>query len=116
MDKTARSSLPLAVLVLLSSWVFAGSAHASTYDLQKAFVEKRFGMFIHFRLRTVGRVRESSGDEVRRSHHQAPRRLLPMAGRQAKPIPPRLRLPLMGEADGIGFSNTTSELAPISVY
>lgn len=52
MYKTSRSSLPLALLVLLSGWVFAALAHASTYDLQKAFVEKRFGMFIHFNMGT----------------------------------------------------------------
>lgn len=52
MYKISKSSLSLAILTLLCPLVAAVSHAASTYDLQKAFVEKRFGMFIHFNMGT----------------------------------------------------------------
>jgi len=52
MYKFLKSSLPLAIFVLIFQCYVVAALSASTYDLQKSFVEKRFGMFIHFNMGT----------------------------------------------------------------
>ena len=101
---TMRPFLLGAVLALCIGQSAQSAAVLTTYQNQQAFVDMRFGMFVHFnlghlyrsgmgnaqpepivvrshgrKLRPVGRCREVRGHDIRRADHQAPRRLLPLA-------------------------------------
>lgn len=52
MSKILQDSFPRVLLILLCAVCGAASLRATTYDNQKAFIEKRFGMFIHFNMGT----------------------------------------------------------------